>query len=142
MEKRYRWAVSELVEDAVIEKCKKPEFTGEPWGIRAGESRLGLNPAGQGRGPQPLKGSSILTYSLVTWGRWPNPLISLSHAFDRANPLGTSFVVCHQRGTASPAVTRRERCLAGRTLHYWWPPFATRRVRVNVTPANVLRLLA
>lgn len=53
MEKRYRWAVSELVEDAVIEKCKKPEFTGEPWGIRAGESRLGLNPAGQGRGPQP-----------------------------------------------------------------------------------------
>lgn len=82
MEKRYRWAVSELVEDAVIEKCKKPEFTGEPWGIRAGESRLGLNPAGQGRGPQPLKGSSILTYSLVTWGRWPNPLTSLSHAFD------------------------------------------------------------
>lgn len=39
----------EFVEDAVIKKYKKPVFAREPLGIRTGESRLGLNPAGQER---------------------------------------------------------------------------------------------
>lgn len=63
----------QFVEDPVIKKHKKPVFTGEPLGIQTGE-----NPAGQASRPQPLKGFSLLVYSLVTLGRWPKPLTALS----------------------------------------------------------------